>query len=164
MENQRLNTIDLGLMFALIGFTLAVVASQLKVEKRRNPQMTRAFVSAQNLALQLSTGGFGVLNDEEKPHRELANIKNSTNYKKSLELFGKQGKMGQDPWGSAFRFNFLESEVEGIKSIYVIVWSDGPNGQKETHTDVLENLNKAPMASGELQLNGDDLGYIKFIE
>lgn len=164
MKNQRLKTLDLWIMFSLIGFTLTVAGSLLTAETK-NPELIKSLLGAENLALQLSSGGLGSLNtDEVNSLRNPASIENSSGFNKSLELFGKHGKIGMDPWGNAFRYIFIESSNNNLKKPHIVVWSDGPDGTRDTSQEDIENLDVTLVGTGELHLRGDDIGYVRKLE
>ncbi len=162
MEKQRFKTIDLGFMFALLGVTFAVVIA-LVGQQSTDPDKVRALLSAQNLTLQLSAGGLGSLKPEEiNTGRGPASVENTTSFQKSMKLFGRQGKIGQDPWGNSFRFNFVGLD-EQKGNIYVVVWSDGPDQKSDTTVEITANLKMKGKKKQLLRLNGDDLGYIRVV-
>lgn len=64
------------------------------------------------------------------------------------------GTMGQDPWGRAYHYRFINLDQ---KNVQILVWSTGPNGSVETpELDDGEDytLNHVPA------YRGDDLGIV----
>ncbi|MCB0356478.1 MAG: hypothetical protein KDD40_05695 [Bdellovibrionales bacterium] len=164
MKNQTLKTLDLGILVVLSVCAFMVFVTLIQTEKK-DPERAKALLGAQNLALQLAAGGLGTLQVESLGNeRNIASVEKYSDYKRSIELFGKQGKIGRDPWGNAFRYGFIEQDVQNKKEAYVVVWSDGPNGLKETEFDELLNFKLKRNSTSEIHLNYDDVGYVRALE
>lgn len=163
MEKQGFKTIDLGVMLSLSIVAFGVIMA-LAGRDDRDPLRDKALVEAQNLALQLAAGGLGTLSSESQDtaQRAPASHQNPFTYEKSIELFGKHGKIGIDPWGNPFRFNFINVENSNEGQAKVVVWSDGHNGQPETSMESLQNIVETHKNVGrDLRLGGDDFGYLR---
>jgi len=140
MKNQTLKTLDLGLLLVLMLGSLMVFLL-LMSSNRQDPSRAKALLDAKNLTLQLASGGLGALKNEAvNIERDPASFENNSDFKRSLELFGHQGKISKDPWGNAFRYNFIETEHMDHRVVHVIVWSDGPNAIKETNVEDLKEI------------------------
>ncbi len=144
-------------LVVLVSLASLVVAAIVSVNLE-SPQKRKALADAQSLALQLASGGLGTFQQPKAVGSRLpASIFEGSNYKHSLKIFGKQGRIGRDPWGNAFHYDFLEDEAKS--KVFISVWSDGPNGAKDTAADSIHVHEEEGRAFVILQ--GDDLGFVR---
>jgi hypothetical protein len=162
MKKQELKTIDITVVLILMAFSMSL-SWKLVSAGEGHPDMRKAQNDTKNLSLQLMSGGLGSLQEEEvEPSRGPASVSADLAYKKSLELFGKSGKLSLDPWGHPYRYTFIENSNDvGQNETLVLVWSDGPNGKSETEMESLGHLKLNESSNLAKILNGDDIGYIR---
>lgn len=152
-SKQQLRSFDLLSMLVLSATVLAISAVIISRELT-DIDHTMGLKEAENLASQLLHGGF---EGHIPSGREPAAIKGSNvSHNKSLGLFQKVGQIGRDPWGQSFQYKVLR-DVAGASS-YLVVWSYGPNRERETKDETL-NLSVG-MVVADLKFAGDDFGYI----
>jgi len=72
---------------------------------------------------------------------------------------GKEGVIGVDPWGQAYRFQIVE--IKKPHAAYVLVWSNGPNARNDSEDGL--NVNRLYQGNPKVVFRGDDLGYFKRI-
>ena len=142
--NQQLKTMDVigvcVLMTVVIGLSSVIISREM-----RDSHQATGLDEARNLAFQLANGGF--VNSRPDP-RQPASEKNTDS---TYGVFRSAGEIGQDPWGAAFRYLVLRDPAGD--PTHVVVWSSGPNRQRETQGG---DLKRGSMVS----FVGDDFGYI----
>lgn len=161
MKIQQFKTIDISSLLILMLFTFALIW-KLVQNKGDDPEIKRAIASAESLSLQLVAGGLGSLRPEDLSRDRQPAANQSQELKRSIEVFGKTGKLSLDPWGQPYRYSFVADSLD-VSKTYVWVWSEGPNRQNETN---YEELGRVDLISWEKskKLNGDDIGYVRIVK
>lgn len=156
-EFQQFNGID-GIVWYVLVALVVVVFAAVFIDEKEDPAVARALRDAQSLSLQLAYGGLGELNSVANlgSQRLPASVQKGNKSELSQKEFGKQGRIGTDPWGNQFRYQFFDP-VDG-KTQRLAVWSYGPNTKADT-TFSFSSLG-AKNDPGYIQFNGDDVGYV----
>lgn len=162
MKKQDLKTIDISIVLILLALSMTL-SWKLVSAGEGNPDIRKAQNDTKGLSLQLLSGGLGTLHEEEvRQTRGPASATSEIAFKRSLDLFGKTGKLGLDPWGQPYRYSFVEEATEsGQNATVVLVWSDGPNGKSETDYDSMEQIKITKYSNLSKIFQGDDVGFLR---
>ena len=153
-SKQQLKGFDLLSMLLLVG-TVVTISGGIISRELEDVNQSMGLNEAQNLAFQLAHGGFQAHVSNSRGPASIG--ENSASHKPSLGIFQRAGVIGKDPWGQTYHYKLLKSPGE-IGSSYVVVWSSGPNKEKETFGENLE-LDLGETVA-DIQFRGDDFGYI----
>lgn len=72
-------------------------------------------------------------------------------------LPASESNLGIDPWGAAYKYSVVKNSYG--QPIYIVVLSGGPNHAFET--EVSDTLAFSQSQIENVQIKGDDIGYIK---
>lgn len=142
-KKQEFKTVGLISMFVVIGLSALLLAPVWNDES--GDSQTKALYRAEGLAYQILEGRKG-------SSRGPASV-GSLNH-----LAQDSGNIGEDPWGRQYQFKFFNHV--GNEQSKILVWSNGPNGEKDTEDTVIDSNrdNASP------KFDGDDLGVIIVIK
>jgi hypothetical protein len=158
-NNQEFNTKDMFLVLFLIG-AIALIFVGIVGNSLEDPTSRKAQRDVEALIGQVmgwNQSGFvdqsraGDLQTGEG-QREMASLA-------AQFPLGKEGVIGVDPWGQAYRFQIVE--IKNPHAAYVLVWSNGPNARNDSEDGL--NLNRLYQGNPKVVFRGDDLGYFKRI-
>ena len=154
-KNQEFKTYDLLLVLSLVAAVSLVIASILG-GRLEDPNVKRVQRDTEALIGQLLGWGPPAetlddgLGEPKEEQRELASSGSDF-------PLGKEGIVGIDPWGQAYRFQVVE--IDRPRSAYLLVWSNGPNARNDSGDnfgwDRLHDQRQGVL------FRGDDLGYSK---
>jgi hypothetical protein len=137
-ENQRFNTFDILSIFLcfslVVGIGCVLFSSHLQQKKSAIAQN-----NVENLAQKLIM----------KP---VISSMNSNGRTPASEL-----NLGIDPWGTAYKYSVVKNSYG--QPIYIVVLSGGPNNSFET--EISDTLAFSRSQIENVQIKGDDIGYVK---
>lgn len=153
---KSFDLLSMALLFAIVlGISTAIISQELSDIDR-----SMGLSEAENLAFQLTQGGFEVLSPSQMAGETRgiasASSQKGVGIKNSLGIFESSGSIGKDPWGQAFRYKVIRDK-EGLPT-HVLVWSLGPNLEQETPEKAFQSL--AANSVAQLEFQGDDFGYV----
>lgn len=138
-----------GLLFICLGVVGHIVRSALEDQVR-----IEAYRGAENISKEIIA----------KVWQENVSNEDGRSPASVLEAEGKQNsaaeesQVGKDPWGSAYEFSIVESQL----SRFVVIWSLGPNMNNDTNRQQFSVNDKGHLTG--VDFGGDDVGYIRQIQ
>lgn len=141
---QVLSSLDI---FKILGSCLLVVGITLNILNRSNQErkVLMAKTNAKTYAEELVIGAV-----------KSTHVRTLRNPASAVEKESQEGQVGIDPWGKPYSYKVIQNSYG--QPIYMVVVSAGPNSTLDT---LLGNVGFETRKNSQIEIMGDDVGYLK---
>ncbi|MCB0385827.1 MAG: hypothetical protein KDD43_10580, partial [Bdellovibrionales bacterium] len=129
VKKQEFRTYDLFLVLSLVGAVFLIVLTIIG-GGLEDPNVKKVQRDTEALIGQLLGWEQGIVTLDEGPDDEFKGSQRELASSAPGFPLGKEGIIGLDPWGQAYRFQVVE--LDRPHSAYLLVWSNGPNARNDS--------------------------------